>query len=283
MTNHQPVKNPLSEFFRQPKIFLRLPSKGRFYPQDSLDKSESNEYPVFSMTAKDELIIRTPDALMNGQSTVEVIKSCIPSILNPWNMPSIDVDACLIAMRVATYGESIDVDSYCPKCNHHNEYEFNLVHYLDSVSNFDFNDTIESDPLVIKIKPYSYKELTQLSIKTFEQQRILKIVNDKTISNEEKTAAFNDSFIRLTEITVGIIAGSIVSIQTPTLVVTDRSQIKEFIENAPKEIFNKVATRVDEMKNLLDLKLDQVSCQNCNHTFKVNITLDQSNFFAVRS
>ena len=29
--------NPLSKYFRQPKIYLRLPSKGKFYPPGVID------------------------------------------------------------------------------------------------------------------------------------------------------------------------------------------------------------------------------------------------------
>lgn len=75
MEQNNQVKNPLSQFFRQPKIYMTLPSKGKFYPPDALDMPENGELPVFAMTAKDELLMRTPDALMNGASTVEVIKS----------------------------------------------------------------------------------------------------------------------------------------------------------------------------------------------------------------
>ena len=32
------------------------------------------------MTAKDEMMFKTPDALLNGQATVDVIQSCIPAI-----------------------------------------------------------------------------------------------------------------------------------------------------------------------------------------------------------
>jgi len=98
--------NPLAGYYRQPKIYLDLPSKGNYYTQGSLDVSEDGRYPVYAMTAKDELMYKTPDALMNGQATVEVIKSCIPSIKDPWKMPSLDVDACLVAIRIATYGSN---------------------------------------------------------------------------------------------------------------------------------------------------------------------------------
>ena len=65
--------NPLANYFRQPKLYLRLPSQGKFYPEGALDHSQIDEYPVYAMTAKDELMFKTPDALMNGQATVEVI------------------------------------------------------------------------------------------------------------------------------------------------------------------------------------------------------------------
>ncbi len=97
--------NPLAKHFRQPKLYVNLPSGGMFYPQGSLEPTETGEFPVYAMTAKDELMFKTPDALLNGQSTVSVIQSCIPNIKNAWHIPSIDIDAILVAIRMATYGE----------------------------------------------------------------------------------------------------------------------------------------------------------------------------------
>jgi hypothetical protein len=47
--------NPLANYFRQPKIFVALPSKGLFYPEGALDVSETGEYAVYAMTYKNEL------------------------------------------------------------------------------------------------------------------------------------------------------------------------------------------------------------------------------------
>ena len=105
----QDTNNPLKKYFRQPKIYLSLPSKGKYYPPGALEMTESGELPVYAMTAKDELLFKTPDALLNGEATVEVIRSCIPAIKNPWMMPSIDSDAVLIAIRLATYGEKLEI------------------------------------------------------------------------------------------------------------------------------------------------------------------------------
>ena len=92
---------------RQPKIYIKLPSNGEFWPQGSIQPTETGEYPVYSMTAQDELRLKIPDALMNGQAMVDVIENCIPNIKNAWVMHNIDMDIILIAIRIATYGEKM--------------------------------------------------------------------------------------------------------------------------------------------------------------------------------
>ena len=279
----QQRKNPLASFYRQPKIYVRLPSKGKYYPKGALDISSNDEYPVYAMTAKDELMFKTPDALLTGQSTVELIKSCIPAILDPWQMPSIDLDFALIAIRIATYGDKMEVGCNCPHCNAENSYDVDLTGWFGTFNSFEYIDQINMDPLMIHIRPYSYKEITKTSIKTLEQQRIFNIINDENISEEEKLDKFGKSFVKLTELTVDIIADCITKIETPDGTVADHSMIKDFINNCSKDIFDKISTHVSNMKSKIELKAQDVKCQECSKEFSLPITMDQSNFFAVRS
>ena len=194
----QQKKNPLAGFFRQPKIYVSLPSKGKFYSQGALDRSENGQYAVYAMTAKDELMFKTPDALLSGQSTVELIKSCIPAILDPWKMPSIDIDFALIAIRIATYGNKMEVNTQCPHCNADNNYDVDLSAWFSVFDNFEYKEEIHADPLLIHVRPYSYSEITKTSIKTLEQQRIFAIVNDETINGKvppinKPTKTFGDN------------------------------------------------------------------------------------------
>jgi len=283
MDSFQKKKNPLAGYFRQPKIYIKLPSQGAFYKEGSLDISDNGEYAVYAMTAKDELIMKTPDALMNGQATVEVIKSCVPSIINPWDIPSIDVDAILIAIRIATYGESMDVATSCPSCNHFNEYSLNLLSYLDSFNNFIYEDKIEVDPLIVYIRPYNYKEITKLAFRALEQEKIFSIVNNDDMDDEEKVEKFGSSFLKLTELTVDLITGCIAKIQTPDGDVDDPEFIKDFISNAPSDTFKKISEHINKMKNKIELDTQEVECEECSHKFNINLTMDQSNFFEVRS
>ena len=275
--------NPLSAYFRQPKIYVKLPSGGQFYPPGALDVSANGEYPVYSMTAKDELIFKTPDALMNGQATVELVKSCFPSIKNPWAMPSMDIDAVLIAIRIATYGEDMDFQSNCPACQEENTYTLNLINYIEQVQNFQYNANVVIDDLEITLRPYNYKEVTGQSIKALEQQKIFAVINDEKLSDQEKLDRFGESFVKLTEMTVDIVAGCISSVKTPQAEVTDQDMIQEFINNAPKEIFNQIVEHVEKMKADIDLKAQDVECGSCKNPYKITLNIDQSNFFAVRS
>lgn len=276
-------KNPLANWYRQPKIYVRLPSKGKFYAAGSLDISANEEYAVYSMTAKDELMFKTPDALLSGQSTVEVIKSCMPAILDPWQMPSIDLDFCLIAIRIATYGDSMEVGSSCPYCDNKNEYDIDLSAWLQIFNNFHFQDVIAMDPLTIHIRPYNYRESTKTSIKTIEQQKIFTIINDEKINDEEKMERFGKSFVRLTELTVDIIADCITKIETPDGTETDKRQIKEFINNTSKEVFEVISGHLQQMKASIELKAKDVKCGGCEKEYNLPVTMDQANFFAVGS
>ena len=280
------TNNPLAKYFRQPKIYIRLPSKGNYYPTGSIDIPESGEFPVFPMTAKDELIFKTPDALINGQSVVEVIKSCIPNILDPWKMPSIDSDAVLIAIRLATYGEKMEISTRIPVTGETREFVLDIRELLDRLAEFEYEPLVQINPeITVELRPATYKEFTNSSLKTFEEQRILKIVDDDTISEENKLQAFTNSFRKLTDLTIAMVTDSIVSIDSPMGKVTDKKFITEFFNNADKSTFELILKHLEKMKSNSSVKpLKVIStaediAAGVPEEFEVPITFDQSNFF----
>jgi predicted Zn-ribbon and HTH transcriptional regulator len=281
-TQAAPV-NPLAGYYRQPKIYVQLPSGGKWYEQGTLDVSEDGRYPVYAMTAKDELMYKTPDALMNGAATTEVIKSCIPAIKEPWKMPTLDVDACLVAIRIATYGEKMEVTTRCPACKEEQLYDYMLSDHLDKISAFTFPDQVSIGDLSFQLKPYSYKEVTSKQLQQMEQERIFSIINNEKMSEEEKLDKFGASFIKLTEMTVSVVVHSIKSITSPQGTVTDRQMISDFVQNADKEIFTTLSDHLQSIAKELELKTKKVKCGDCEHEFDVNLTMDQANFFGAKS
>lgn len=286
MENQVVAQNPLKKFYRQPKIYLKLPSSGNFYPAGSLVTEPTGEYPVYAMTAKDEIIMKTPDALLNGQSTVDVIQSCIPNIKNAWTIPSIDVDAILVAVRIATYGENLDIDVNIPGTDIKKTYTADLRLILDKLINSAFDPEIVISPeMTVFIRPLNYLEFTKNAIKTLEEQRIFSLVNDESLSEEKKIEMFNKSFKKLTDITVGMVSQCIAKIVTPDGEVTDANFIAEFIDNADKDFFTKIMQHLDAQRKKFAIEPFKVKTteeeqkSGAPAEFEVPITLDGAHFF----
>ena len=84
------MSNPLISAYRKPALYINLPSNGKYYdPKPKL--SVDGELAVYAMTARDELITKTPDALFNGEATFSLIASCCPDIANPRQIPVNDL------------------------------------------------------------------------------------------------------------------------------------------------------------------------------------------------
>lgn len=278
--------NPLQKYFRQPKNYVRLPSRGKYYPAGTLDMPITGELPVYAMTAKDELTFKTPDALMNGQATVDVIQSCVPNIKNAWLMPSIDLDAVLIAIRIATYGENMDVSITVPNTTVKRDYSMDLRRALDDLMLGRFLDSLMIGAMKVNLRPINYKEFTDGAVKTFEEQRIYNVVNDNKIDDQTKLEMFHQSFRKLTDITISMVSNSVVSIEVDGEIVTDPNHIREFIANADKNFYTAVMEHVTKQRESFSIKPIRVTSTpedikaGAPATFEVPVTFDQSNFFA---
>lgn len=279
--------NPLMAFMRQPKIYIRLPSNGEFWPNGSLDISENGEYPVYSMTAKDELMLKVPDALMSGQAVVDVIQNCIPNIKNAWHMPSIDVDTILIALRLATYGEKMTTPVNLGEQLEF-DYQVDLRIVLDNLINsIEWESTVfVTDDLTVHVKPLSYKQISQAALKSFETQKLMGIINDETVTEEQKLQAFKESFSRLTEITIGMVQESVYLVESINGSTSEPEHIKEFVANIDKDMFNKIQNHLDGLRDKNQIKPiiiptpEHIKANGYSKdTIEVPLVFDPSTFF----
>ena len=149
--------NPLKQYFRQPAIYLRLPSGGQQWPNGAIDIPENGELPVYPMTAIDEITYRTPDALFNGQAVVNVIHSCVPSIKDAWGCPTVDMNSILTAIRIASYGHEMGMTTTCPNCDTTADYGLDLRSVLDQQKSPDYTKTIVHGDLEIIFKSPTYQ------------------------------------------------------------------------------------------------------------------------------
>jgi hypothetical protein len=272
--------NPLANHFRQIAIYLKLPSGGKYWAPNTINLTANGEVGVMPMTAKDEILLKTPDALMNGQGIVDVIQSCIPQIKNAWAIPTIDVDAILIAIRIATYGEEMSVDSVCPKCKTESRHGVNLNTMLLSIRSPDYKKTAIIDGLTFGFKPQNYTQSNKNSLNNFEEQKIIQLLNNEDIQAEVRKAQFDIHLNKIIENSINILAQSTEFIITEDgTEVRDINFIKDFYTNANNQVIKKIREKLTEITDSSSLKPVRVQCESCENQYDIGITFDYANFF----
>jgi hypothetical protein len=292
MNFNQPQENnPLSGFMRQPKIYIKLPSSGAYWPRGSIEIPETGDLAVYSMTAKDEITFKTPDALLNGQAVVDVIQSCIPSIKDAWRIPNMDLDTILIAIRLASYGEMMEITHTVPGTTEQVTHNVDLRLLLDQLSTVSaWEERVElDDQLTCFVRPMTYKDITGAALRTFEAQRMMQNVTDNSLSEEQKIEILNQSFDAIANINVDLVINSVVAIETADALVEDKAFIYDFLQNADKDIFEKVQEHLTRMRAASTLKPlrfeatdDQITA-GAPSTYELPIQMDNADFFVLRS
>ena len=279
--------NPLGKYYRQPQVYIKLPSKGKYYPADVFTPTETGEIPVLPMTAKDELAFKTPDAMMNGQATVDVIKSCIPNLKNPWKMVNYDTDTILLAIRIATYGETMDIAYAVPTINESQSTTVNLPALLDGVSGIEPKDyATTKSGFKIKIDPLTYDKLSKIQVAQFEQQKIYSNVAESGLSESQKSERFATSYRKMQDINIELLIDSIAEITTPdNTVVTDGKQIFDFIANVDTKVTREIELVLGDLRSQCSMKPIQLKAteeqikKGAPASYEGPVTFDTANFF----
>lgn len=275
----KPSNNPLRQFFRQPAIYLKLPSGGKFWAADALSMPENEELPVYPMTAIDEISYRTPDALFNGQAVINVVQSCIPNIKDAGKMPSMDLNAILVAIRIASYGHGLDIVSTCPSCKNEDEFSLDLRMVLDNLRRPDYTKPMNQGDLTITFKPSTYEEINRSAMEQFERQKFMQQLGEGNMTEEERSKILSESLKQITELTMSLISKGIAAIQAPGAVVTDPAQIEEFMRECDRNLFKQIRDHVIELTQESQIKPLDISCTECEHEYQQEINLDMTSFF----
>lgn len=270
--------NPLKQYFRRPAIYLKLPSEGKFYPENAIDLPENKELPVYPMTAIDEITSKTPDSLYSGTAISEIIKSCVPNIKDPWSIPTIDLDAILIAIRAATNGNMLEIESTCPSCTETASYNVNLIGLLSKIIVDGYKGNVTLDEMTITFKPITYKSYNKLNLSQFELERNVRKMNEIT-SDEERLTYSKEMMKQLNDLTMLLVSESIDNITTPTFVVNEKEYILDFLHNCDRNSFVKLKEHTIKLREDAQLKPLPVTCIHCQHEYTQTLTLNVSDFF----
>jgi ribosomal protein S27E len=272
--------NPLQKYFRQPAIYVKLPSEGKFYPPDTLDMPVNGEIPIYPMSALDEIITRTPDALFNGSAVIQLFQSCVPNIKDAWAVPQIDVDLLLTAIRIASYGHEMEMTTKCPKCEEEQDYALDLREVIDKYHSPDYKTSINVGDMEIYFRPLNYYQINETSKAQFQQQKMIQAstINEE-LTDEQRIEAMSLALTELTKMTMENLGDSIAVIKTSEAMVDNPEHIKEFIKNADSKIFARIREHLGKIREGTEMEPLKIKCKECEHEYDQPFTLDMSNFF----
>jgi hypothetical protein len=270
------AQNPLQQFFRQPKIFVALPSGG-IYNKPATIQGEADRIPVYGMTGMDEIFMKTPDALISGDSTAKVIQSCCPTITDAWDLSSLDINLILTAIRIATFGGEMAVTNMCSECQTVNSYDINLSSIIDHFMNCRYDNRLVLGELTITTKPLNYKQSSVFALKNFEMQQKLKQLD--SLDEEQRKVVMDEVLENLGNLRNDVFVAGIESIDTGSTVVTEREFIREWIDNVDRNVMESVVSHIEHNRNAWDTPPQHVKCENCGHEEDLTVDLDQTNFF----
>lgn len=271
-------ENPLRQYFRRPSIYIKLPSQGMFYDDSVINYTPDQDIPVYPMTAIDEVTMKTPDAVFNGQAMADVIKSCVPAIKDPWKINSIDLDSILIAIKIASNGEELDLNTTCPSCKTESKFGVNLIKLLASQTMVDYNKPLMLGDLAIRFRPLTYFETNKNSLSQYEIQKYLFDLQNFE-DNEEKSEMMKTALEKLNIILTEILAKTIESITTPDTTVTNPEFIIEFLQGCDSKTNTMIKDYSIELREKSQIKPLNLKCINCGHEYTQTFVLNTSDFF----
>tara|TARA_B100001093_G_scaffold513519_1_gene585617 strand:- start:643 stop:1515 length:873 start_codon:yes stop_codon:yes gene_type:complete len=282
--------NPLSEYFRSPKLYVKLPTGGKFYTKDIVEYPESGELPIFPMTAKDELIMKNPDALLNGEAVIQLIKSCVPNVKNVRRLISNDVDVLLVAIQGATSGDDIEVSAPCPGCDEAVTGIASVEGAIETMAVLEKAYTVETEQgLKIEVKPLEYSNTIKAGIASFQSSRSLQVMSEMP-DDMDKLKLFNESFVKMADMNYQLIVAAVHSVTIgkgeDANTITDRDHIKEFLDNCESSVGASIEQSVAEINKIgiqktMMFECDKDSCKEKDKPkeFEAAISFDPVNFF----
>ena len=275
-------QNPLTQYFRGTSVFVKLPSCGFYSKSEDFEASPDGEIEVFAMTTADELLFKSPDALLNGESVARVIQNCAPGIKNIYDLPMNDVEVLLLSVRQSTYGNQIDYTSVCPHCNATNEFGIDISWLMSNMQTLEPETiAILHNKLSVKLRPYTYKSSVKAALLAFNEGKFLQMLMEEDLSDEEKASKAAESYKKAVDLTIELIPGSIISVhnEDEDLITDDPSYRKEWIDKASRND-TKVSEKKLKVLNSTGIPRKMpIECNECNQEWETEISFDPSHFF----
>jgi hypothetical protein len=273
--------NPLKQYFRQFKMYLPLPSGTKYYRPGVVEFTDKGEIGILPMTGQDELALKNPDALLNGEALIEVLTSCVPGLKKPRELLTNDIDVLITAIRYATFNDSLETTLVCPKCSAENTFKLDLQYALDGMETLEPEYVVNlENGLTVFVKPYSFPEILKAMHSRFEQTKLTRAVESQTLTDEQRSDIFGKAFKELAITKFDLMTSGVVKIvdEQNNVNVADKKFIRDFLQNTDKKSADKISDLIEEINQIGIRRTFTAKCEKCEHQWESEIDFNPVNF-----
>ena len=201
----------LKSLIRNVALTTKLPCEPESYSSPVIEYGLNNEIEIYPMTHTDEILMHNPDSLLSNMAVKNIITSCVPAVKDVDNVYGPDIEALLLAIKIASVDDELEVYNVCPKCyelyNQTKEEDrqklidekkvlidpqiflFNARACLESMEKVPSKFIVpikinDKDTLFINIKPLTLKESTEYELNDFNIKNAIQhfIIDSKNAS-----------------------------------------------------------------------------------------------------
>lgn len=258
--------NPLLEAVRIPGETFRLPSGGIFYTNNELaDGVKDSEIVVNPMTARHELLMKSPDKLFSGDAIRTVISECVPQVEKPGELLSNDVDFLLMCLRAVSYGNDLEitVKHTCEEAKEHS-YVVNVREIIQSAKSVDptaisknFKLTIENGQ-VITLRPPTFDSTIGL----------YQAMDNSELGEEKSEEEFLDAMFRALSEMIENVDG-----------IDDKEMIYEWLSAIKPGWVKQISDKVETLSQWGIEKIIERECKDCGEAITIEVPANPISFF----
>lgn len=288
------MANPLKQYARTPKVYIKLPTLSKFYPSDLLQYSPNGEIGIKGLTAADDMMLNNTDALLNGDAVFHVLKSCLVDCKDVKKLLYPDVNTILTAIRAASKGDKMKFTAICPHCEKEHEHEVSIAQLLSAtvtIDNIEENTIYEFESgearLKILMKPSPYTDMSHANLLVYEQARLVQYFrNNNETTDEETSKRLKEAFDKIIKFQQKVLINSIEKIdiiqnsngEDVVTAVTDRGHISEFLIDLEDEHAKNLNKQLEVLNQNIGTP-DNIETQcECGEEFTMEVKFDPTNF-----
>jgi ribosomal protein L33 len=271
--------NPLQKLYRSKSFYTKLPSGGSHYPS-GIKLSVDGEIGIMPMTIKDEIILKSPDVLFNGEALYSLFRSCVPDIENPAEIPQCDVDTLLVGIRLAAGRDQLEINSTCPHCKKSADYEISLGAMLNTAHEISpDNVVVLNKDLKVFVRPYSLESQVKMKIQSFHQAKMQRALNASDSSQPDRDESYRKALADASQIQVDLITDNVLSVESGEDNVQDKTHIAEWVNNIDSYTYKKIIGKITELSKSGMTDKFTLNCASCSENYETEVDINPVNFF----